>query len=57
MTKETWGGKDLFHVSDYSSSLRTARARTQMKKLEPGTESDAYWLALHGFFSLLSHVT
>ena len=61
MTK-TWGGKGLFHITDYSPSLRDVRVGTKSRNLEQELKQRpwkgaAYWLAPHGLLISLSYIT
>jgi hypothetical protein len=41
LKKQTWGRKDLFHLTVCSSSSREVRAGTQGRHLKAGTEAEA----------------
>jgi hypothetical protein len=61
MTKATWEGKGLFGLQFHTTLLhqRKSTGLKQGRNLEAGADAEAmegaaYWLPLHGLFSLLS---
>lgn len=46
--KATWEEADLFHLEDYSSSLREVRAETRGRNLGAGAEAEAMESAAYG---------